>query len=123
MYEYIYEIVVHTYGGLYIRIYIYMYIIAYILIFLHTLIIYIYIYIYILIYTQIVNTNMTTGMILRLVGLQSFMGGMFWLFIVGLFCYICIFYYSYVDSLTYAFGWSAFLCIRFCGTLVVIFFK
>jgi hypothetical protein len=47
---------------------------------------------------------------------------MFWLFIVGLFCYFCIFYYLYVDSLTYAFGWSAFLCrIRFCDTLVVIF--
>jgi hypothetical protein len=30
---------------------------------------------------------------------------LFWLFIVGLFCYICIFYYSNVDSLTYAFGW------------------
>jgi hypothetical protein len=27
-----------------------------------------------------------------------FMGGMFWLFIVGLFCYICIFHYLYVDS-------------------------
>jgi hypothetical protein len=31
-------------------------------------------------------------------------------------------YYLYVDSLTYAFGWSAFMCrIRFCDTLVVIF--
>jgi hypothetical protein len=40
----------------------------------------------------------------------------------GLFCYICIIYNLYVDSLTYAFGWSAFLCrIRFCDTLVVIF--
>jgi hypothetical protein len=48
------------------------------------------------------------------------MGGMFWIFIVGLFCYICIFRYLYVDSLTYAFGWSAFLCrIKFCDTLVV----
>jgi hypothetical protein len=29
----------------------------------------------------------------------------------------------YVDSLTYAFGWSAFFCrIRFCDTLVEIFF-
>jgi hypothetical protein len=39
---------------------------------------------------------------------------------------LCIFYYLYVDSLTltYAFGWSAFMCrIRFCDTLVVIFFK
>jgi hypothetical protein len=37
---------------------------------------------------------------------------------------ICIFYYLYVDSLTYAFGWSVFLCrIRFCDTLVVIFLK
>jgi hypothetical protein len=32
------------------------------------------------------------------------MGEMFWLFIVGLFRYICIFYYLYVDFLTYAFG-------------------
>jgi hypothetical protein len=47
-----------------------------------------------------------------------FMGGLFWLFIFGLFFYICIFYYLYVDSLTYPFGWSAFLCrIRFCDTL------
>jgi hypothetical protein len=46
-----------------------------------------------------------------------------WLFIFGLFCYICIFYYLYVDSLTYAFGKSAFLFrIRFCDTLVVILF-
>jgi hypothetical protein len=30
----------------------------------------------------------------------------------------------YIDSLTYVFGWSAFLCrIRFCDTLVVIFFQ
>jgi hypothetical protein len=30
----------------------------------------------------------------------------------------------YVDFLTYAFGWSAFLCrMKFCDTLVVIFFK
>jgi hypothetical protein len=66
------------------------------------------------------------------------------LFIVGLFCYFCIFYYLYVDSLTYAyifihiyiytytytytyiyiyaFGWSAFLGrIGFCDTFVVIF--
>jgi hypothetical protein len=29
-------------------------------------------------------------------------------------CYICIFYYLYVDSLIYVFGWSVFLCrIRF----------
>jgi hypothetical protein len=27
------------------------------------------------------------------------MGGIFWLFIIGLFCYICILYYFYVDSL------------------------
>jgi hypothetical protein len=34
-----------------------------------------------------------------------------------------VFYYFYVDSLSYFFGWSAFLCrIRFCDTLVVIFF-
>jgi hypothetical protein len=47
---------------------------------------------------------------------------MFWLFIVGLFRYICIFYYLYVDSLTYAFRWSAFLCrIKFCDTLVEFF--
>jgi hypothetical protein len=46
------------------------------------------------------------------------------LFIVGLFYYICIFYYFYVDSPTYAFDKSAFLCrIRFCDTLVIIFFK
>jgi hypothetical protein len=33
------------------------------------------------------------------------------------------FYFLYVDSRTYAFGWSAFLCrIRFYDTLVVIFF-
>jgi hypothetical protein len=51
-----------------------------------------------------------------------FMGGMIWLFIVGLFCYICIFHYLYVDSLTYAFGWSAFMCrFKFCDTLVVMF--
>jgi hypothetical protein len=32
--------------------------------------------------------------------------------------YICIFYYLYVDSLTYAIGWHAFLCrIRFCDIL------
>jgi hypothetical protein len=50
-------------------------------------------------------------------------GGMFWLFIVGLFCYIYIFYYLYVDSLTYAFGWSAFLCrIRFFNTLSLLSF-
>jgi hypothetical protein len=42
--------------------------------------------------------------------LYFFMGGMFWLSIVRLFCYICIFYHLYVDSLTYAFDWSAFLC-------------
>jgi hypothetical protein len=31
-----------------------------------------------------------------------------------------VFYYLYVDSLTYAFGWSTFLCrIRFCDTLVI----
>jgi hypothetical protein len=30
-------------------------------------------------------------------------------------------YYLYGDSLTHAFGWSAFLWIRFCGTLVVKF--
>jgi hypothetical protein len=49
-------------------------------------------------------------------------GGLFWLFIVGLFCYICIFYYLYVDSLTHTFGWSAFLCrIRFYDTLVIFF--
>jgi hypothetical protein len=37
-------------------------------------------------------------------------------------CYICIFYYLYVDSLTYAFDWFAFFSrIRFCDTLVVIF--
>jgi hypothetical protein len=42
--------------------------------------------------------------------------------IVGLFCYDISLYYLYVDSLTYAFSWSAFLCrIRFCDTLVVIF--
>jgi hypothetical protein len=41
---------------------------------------------------------------------------------VSLGYYICIFFYFHVDSLTYAFGWSAFLCrIRFCDTLVVIF--
>jgi hypothetical protein len=56
--------------------------------------------------------------------LYFFMVGMFRLLIVGLFCYICVFYYLYVDFLTYAFGWSAFLCrIRFCDTLIVIFFK
>jgi hypothetical protein len=49
---------------------------------------------------------------------------MFWLCIDRLLCYICIFYYLYVDSLTYAFGWPAFLCkIRFCDILVIIFFK
>jgi hypothetical protein len=54
------------------------------------------------------------GVLEILVFLYSFMGRLFWLFIVGLFCYICIFYYLYVDSLTYTFGWSAFLCrIRF----------
>jgi hypothetical protein len=37
---------------------------------------------------------------------------------------ICIIYYLYVDSLSYAFGWSAFLCrINFCDNLVVVFFK
>jgi cell division cycle protein 37 len=41
-----------------------------------------------------------------------------------LFSYICIFYYLYVDSLIYAFGWSAFLCrIRFCDSFAVILFK
>jgi hypothetical protein len=56
--------------------------------------------------------------------LYFFMGGMFWLFIVELLCYICIFYYMYVVALTYAFGWSAFLCrVKFLDTLVVIFFK
>jgi hypothetical protein len=35
-----------------------------------------------------------------------------------------IFYYFYVDSHTYAFGWSVFSCrIRFCDTLFVTFFK
>jgi hypothetical protein len=50
----------------------------------------------------------------------------FWVFIVGLFCfcYLCIFYHLYVDSFTYTFGWSTFLCrIKFYDTLVVIFFK
>jgi hypothetical protein len=38
--------------------------------------------------------------------------------------YLGIFYYLYFDSLTYAFGWSAFLCrIRFYDAFVVIFFK
>jgi hypothetical protein len=51
------------------------------------------------------------------------MDGMFWLFIIGLFFYIYIFDYLYVDSLTYAFGWSAFLCrIRFCDALAIIFY-
>jgi hypothetical protein len=54
--------------------------------------------------------------------IQSYKGRLFWLFIVGLFCYICIFYYLYVDSIAYAFGRSAFLYrITFCDTLVVIF--
>jgi hypothetical protein len=44
--------------------------------------------------------------------------------VLGKVCHIFIFYYLYVDSLTYAFGWSAFLCrIRFCDTVVVIIFK
>jgi hypothetical protein len=51
--------------------------------------------------------------------LYFFMGGMFWLFIVGLFCYI----YLLFDSSIYIFGWSAFLWIRFFDTLDVIFFK
>jgi hypothetical protein len=43
--------------------------------------------------------------------------------IVELFCYICVFFYLYIDSLIHTFGWSAFLCrIRFCDTLVIIFF-
>jgi Tfp pilus assembly protein PilF len=37
---------------------------------------------------------------------------------------ICIFHYLNVDSLSHAFGLSAFLCrIRFCDTLVVSFYK
>jgi hypothetical protein len=56
-------------------------------------------------------------MALYKVFIHFFMGGLFWLFIVGLFCCICIFYYLYVDSLTYAFGWSVFLCrMSFCDT-------
>jgi hypothetical protein len=49
-----------------------------------------------------------------------------WLFIVKMFCYICIFYYLYVDSLTYAFGWSALhFCVGldFSTPLDVMFFK
>jgi hypothetical protein len=70
------------------------------------------------------GTNDARYVVEVLVFLYFFMGGLFWLFIVGLFCYICIFYYLYVDSLTYAFGWSAFFRrIRFVTPLVVIFFK
>jgi hypothetical protein len=59
---------------------------------------------------MLVKANSTLG--------YFFMDGVFCLFIVGLLCYICIFYYLCVDSLTYAFGWSAFLYrIRFCDTL------
>jgi hypothetical protein len=51
---------------------------------------------------------------------------------IGMYIYISLFYfvlflvtsYLYVNSLTYAFGWSAFFCrSRFHDTLVVIFFK
>jgi hypothetical protein len=37
---------------------------------------------------------------------------------------ISVSFIVFVDFLTYVFGWSAFLCrIRFCDTLVIIFFK
>ncbi len=39
-----------------------------------------------------------------------FMGGLFWLFIAGLFCYICILFYLRVDPFTYASSWSTYLC-------------
>jgi hypothetical protein len=89
--------------------------------------VYIYTYIYVYIYARIhvyvyVYVCLSIGTYVLSVLYYFLMGGMFWLSIVGLFCYICIFYDLYGDSLTYAFGWSAFLCrIRFCYTLVVIF--
>jgi hypothetical protein len=72
-------------------------------------VIYIYIYIYIFIYIYIY----------LYIHIYMYM----YIYIPRImFCYICIFYNLYVDSLTYAFGWSTFLCrIRFCDTLVVIF--
>jgi hypothetical protein len=39
-----------------------------------------------------------------------FMGGMFWLFIVGLFYYVKIFYYLYVDILIPLAG--LYFCVR-----------
>jgi hypothetical protein len=50
--------------------------------------------------------------------------GLFWLFIVGLFSYICIIYYLHVDSLTYALAGLHF-CEGFdyMTLLVVTFFK
>jgi hypothetical protein len=84
--------------------------------------VYIYMYICIHIYIYIVRLH---GLVRRILFIQT-VQALPWhrLFILGPLCYICIFYYLYVDSLTCAFDLSSFLCrIRFCDTLVVIFFK
>jgi hypothetical protein len=70
------------------------------------------------------SVALTIAKVEILVFLYFSMSGIFWLFVVGFFCHISIFRYLTVNSLTYAFGWSAFLCrIRFCDTLVEIYFK
>jgi DNA polymerase elongation subunit (family B) len=72
-------IYIHMYIYIYIHLYIYIYICKYMYL---CFCIPVHVYAYI-------NTNMTPLHI-----------PMFWLFIVGLFCYICIFYYLYIASLT-----------------------
>jgi hypothetical protein len=130
-----FSVILFRVGYIYICVYVYIYIYNWQL-FLHmwNMLVYIYIYIYnIHIYTYVhiyicicINVYMYMQFTLPSIYAwrknwsycsQSQMCGLFWLFIVGLFCYICIFYYLYVDSLTSAFGWSAFLCrIRFRDT-------
>jgi hypothetical protein len=75
--------------------------------------IYIYVYIYVYLYVYMYVYKYTGGSGRKIVDKVCRVLG----------CCICIFNYLHVDSLTYAFGWSAFLCrIRFCDTLFVIFF-
>jgi hypothetical protein len=82
---------------------------------------YIYIYMYICVYIYIRIMDIVDSLA-GAASVHEQAVGQCWLFIVGLFCCIYIFYYLYVDSLTYAFGMSAFLrWIIFCDILVVIF--
>jgi hypothetical protein len=124
---------IHIYVNMYI--YVYIYVCIYIFMYIH---IYIYMHIYyvyigwcvpyefndgdlnatiMFLEKHLEQSSLSWSTLQVSIFLYFFMGGLFWLFIVWLFYYICIFYYLYVDSFTSAFGWSTFLCrIRFCDT-------